>query len=351
MKYPQLKLIATTPKIMHSNEIMKDVYAETIGLCPTCGKDSPAFYREERYGMVLFLDCIEHGQFIEKVESDSRFFKERYALEYDKCAEHLVLPLTYRCNMRCRYCYTLSNATMLYPEDRIQSRICEIIRIYKGNIMLSGGEPTLRNDLFHFIRTAKAANERRKISIATNGLKLKDIGFVRQLRDSGLDFVFLSCNDKEYEKSKAAHDNKIVALDNCQKTGIPVWISRIIEHVGQVDSLFEIIERYKKTIFQITIRSPKPFGVTHPVRQVYVSDILKYLRKESEYAKGRSPFNVYIRLQGKKVKITSWVNDMKRLDPIDDDYLISNDTVLPFHRGKRIDELLLFQLKFNSAGK
>ncbi|MGE5300939.1 MAG: radical SAM protein [Acidobacteriota bacterium] len=316
-------------------------YAETTGLCPVCAADASAHYVEERGGMFMHLRCIKHGAFREQVERDNGSFRERYGQEYEKGPAHFVLPVTYRCNLKCSNCYTLSNCMEAFPADRPFARLAGIILAKRGNIMLAGGEPTVREDLPLLIRTAKEMDPKRKVSVATNGQKLHIIEYVRTLKESGLDFVFLSHNDKKYELSGEIFRNKTAALENCRKVGLPVWLSRTIDDLSQIDSLEELLEKYGRGVFNVTLRAAKPFGFASPARQLFVSDIVTYLGRGREWTPGRSPFNCYVRLWGKLVKICSWVYDVKRLDPIDDDYLISNDAIVPFHRGTKMDETIL----------
>lgn len=74
-----------------------------------------------------------------------------------------------------------------------------------------------------------------------------------RLRDSGLDFVFLSLNDIAYETSEALLRNKLAALANCCRLGMPVWIQRTIDALRQVDSMVPVVERHARAIFSITI--------------------------------------------------------------------------------------------------
>ena len=316
------------------------IYKETISLCAECAKDSPAHYEESADGMWLFTDCSDHGQTREKVENDAAFFKWGYEQDYAKNYAHLILPITYRCNLNCKYCYTLSNAPFALPGDRSFAELARIIEGFDGNITLIGGEPTIRDDLLELIGSAKI-NRRRKISLGTNGQKLKDMAYVKGLKEAGLDFVFLSLNDVAYEGSAIIRKNKITALSNCQKLRLPVWLHQTIDDLKQLDSLFPVVAEYGKTIFNMTIRAVKPFGLIHPETEFFVSDILKYLGADNAYSKGFSFFNRQISLGGIPAKICSWVNDVARLDPIDSRYLISDGTMTAFHRGMKMDEVLI----------
>lgn len=320
--------------------VMSTLY-RTTSLCPECGSDCAGWYEADAEGVTLRVECPDHGVAAERVERDVAFFQSCYEQHYDPPVAHLVLPITYRCNQSCRYCYTLSNAALSTPADRSLEALLAVMRGFEGNITLIGGEPTLRHDLMPLIQRAKEQAPQHKLSLGTNGQKLSDLNFVHQLQDHGLDFVFLSLNDVAYEVSQAVWENKIAALENCHRLRMPVWLQRTVDRLPQVDSLAPLIERHGEVIFNITLRVVKPFGLVHPDADFYVSDILRYLDKERESCKGTSPFNRQVRWHRKKVKVCSWVNDMTRLDPIDSRYLISNDTVTTFHRGMKLDEVLI----------
>ncbi|HHT9119495.1 MAG TPA: radical SAM protein, partial [Candidatus Hypogeohydataceae bacterium YC41] len=238
-----------------------------------------------------------------------------------------------------------SNSSFPLPEDRTFETLAEIIKNFEGSINIIGGEPTIREDLLQLIRVAKT-NNNRIVSISTNGQRLRDINFVKGLKDNGLDYVYLSLNDIEYEESKTIYQNKLEALNNCCKFSMPVWLQRTIDELNQLDSILDVLGTYKRVIFSVTIRAVKPFGVYYPTSQIFVSDMLKYLKKEKDYTKGTEPFNCRIILKGKQARISSWVNDVKRLDPIDCSYIISNDVMTTFHRGMKIDEVLIKNQRF-----
>ncbi len=293
--------------------------------------------------MYLVVVCAEHGKHAEKVESDINFFKQGYSGNYHRKEKHLVLPITYRCNLQCRFCYTLSNSNLSLPKDRSLNELAKIMEDFKGNITLIGGEPTTRSDLFDIIRIAKNQNSDRKISLATNGLKLKERSYLEGLREAGLDFVFFSLNDREYETSHINYLEKLVALQNCSDLSIPVWLQRTIDDVNQLDSIIPLLEKYKRNIFNVTIRSVSSFGIQHPENPVFLSEMLEHLGMKEKVRPGVSPFNRRIRLKTKKVKLCFWVNDMKVLDPLDSFYYITENRLTTYHRGMRLDDLFLKQ--------
>jgi len=76
------------------------------------------------------------------------------------------------CNLRCRYC---QNQELVYNSDDIQTyNIEDILRLLKkrkgliDGVVISGGEPTISNDLNNFIKAIK--NIPLLVKLDTNGL-------------------------------------------------------------------------------------------------------------------------------------------------------------------------------------
>jgi hypothetical protein len=319
---------------------MKKIYSYTESLCPICGKDSPAYYLETRNKMLLVVECGIHGLFRNTVENDPSFFKKLYEKEYKLKINHLLLPITYRCNLSCRYCYALSNSHLQLPQDRSIEKLSGIIENFNGNVTLIGGEPTVRHDLVDVIRIAKMKNPGKRISVGTNGQKLADIDYLMKLRSNGLDFVLLSFNDIAYD-GEIIYRKKAAVLDNCLRMNVPVWVQRTIDNVNQLDSMYAALDTYGKVIFNVTIRAVKPFGKYYPIHQIFVSDMLRHLGKENDFHKGSSPNSVSVCYRKKKIKLASWVLDSRRLDSFDSKYVISDDTITTLLRGMKMDEILL----------
>ena len=320
-------------------------YANTMSLCPVCARDIPACYQEQETGMFFYMECPLHGTFHEPVERDPAFFKQGYEWTYEKPSSHLVLPLTYRCNLSCNYCYSMSNGkeAFIIPQDRSFAKIAGFIKDFDGNITLIGGEPTLRPDLFDIIRFVKDTKPSCRVSLGTNGQKLHDYSFVKQLKDAGLDFVFLSFNDSSYDNSDIIIRNKRAALNHCLALRVPVWLQRTIDSLSQIDSLFSVLEQYRKIIFNVTLRAVRCFGLTYPKNLLSLSEIVHYIGGDTACQRGTLPFNRYVYFKRIPVKVCSWILDVARVDPLDSHYIISTDALTTFHRGMKMDEIVLKQ--------
>ena len=209
----------------------------------------------------------------------------------------------------------------------------------------------MRDDLAELIGGASEAMAgNAKLSICTNGIRLSDIDYLGELMERGLDFIFFSLNDRSYEgASPEEFEAKLTALDNCLRLKAPVWLQRTVGSIEELDAFPGFLRRYGDVVFKATIRSVKPYGLSDATNAVFVSEIAKRLGKEGAVTKGDSPYNRYIRLEGIKTKLCSWVNDVSRTDPVDSTYIVSNGETTSFHRGIRIDQSLLLGGKCRRA--
>jgi hypothetical protein len=104
--------------------------------------------------------------------------------------------------------------------------------VRNGNtfIQLSGGEPTVRNDLPEIVAAAKAAGC-ENIQLNSNGIRLgQDKGFTRALAQAGLSFVFMQFDGTEdviYEKlrGRPLFAEKQAAIESCSDEMIGVTLA------------------------------------------------------------------------------------------------------------------------------
>jgi MoaA/NifB/PqqE/SkfB family radical SAM enzyme len=73
---------------------------------------------------------------------------------------------TYRCNSKCSMCYIWQNPT--HPADEISIKTLQKVPFGIDNLNITGGEPTLRNDLFEMVEILYP--KARKLEISSNGL-------------------------------------------------------------------------------------------------------------------------------------------------------------------------------------
>jgi len=121
----------------------------------------------------------------------------------DGCLGHsqgeLVWNVTYACNLKCSHCYLASTRSPspdeLTTEEGL-SLIDEVRRIFgsSAQVVFSGGEPLLREDLYGLIEYAHSLGLR--VALASNGM-LIDEDVARKLKKAGLSELAISIDGDE----------------------------------------------------------------------------------------------------------------------------------------------------------
>jgi uncharacterized radical SAM superfamily Fe-S cluster-containing enzyme len=142
----------------------------------------------------------------------------------------VVIDITHRCNMACRNCY-IPNRTI--PDLDSEWVVAMMGRLPRGTfIRFIGAEPTLHPELPLMIAEAR----RRKLHpvVVTNGLRLADCEYLRELKSAGVQIVVLSFNggfdDDLYEAidDLRCADKKLAALENLRAEHMYTALGMII---------------------------------------------------------------------------------------------------------------------------
>ena len=87
----------------------------------------------------------------------------------------IALEITSRCNLRCVHCRSSSEEAVREPDldtAETMAMIDDIASYAKPTLVLTGGEPLLREDLFELIEHGNASG--LTMCLATNGTLLDD---------------------------------------------------------------------------------------------------------------------------------------------------------------------------------
>ena len=223
-------------------------------ICPVCFRRLEAERVLSNGNMYLLKTCPEHGEFRTVIWRGLPFYDEwnvenqctppktvlKQSVDgcpYDcgVCSSHqqqaccVLLEVTNACNQSCSYCFAESGKEEEEPScGDIISWLQYLRNISEDrpfNIQLSGGEPTVRDDLPEIIRAARRIGF-PYVQLNTNGLRLaEDPGYADQLKDAGLSSVFLQfdgTDDAVYRRirGKALFGSRAQTIENCAKTGL-----------------------------------------------------------------------------------------------------------------------------------
>jgi uncharacterized radical SAM superfamily Fe-S cluster-containing enzyme len=252
----------------------RHVIRHTLSVCPVCLKQLPADIvkdvrdcSQERFPE-YFIEktCPDHGFFSAVVWRGENPSFESWGdytppVENTKpacpdgcglCVNHLrktccaLVEITERCNLNCPVCFASSgNASA----DPTVEALYEIFKKLTDNgntfVQLSGGEPTVRDDLPEIVYAAKKAGC-ENIQLNSNGLRLgEDPAFTTALKDAGLSFVFMQFDGTEdaiYEnlRGRPLLEQKKAAIHVCGEnrlgvTLVPTVVPGINDHnIGDI---------------------------------------------------------------------------------------------------------------------
>lgn len=105
-----------------------------------------------------------------------------------------TLNITGLCNSRCSYCVYSADKPRLFPEPEnadLLRVVGQLADLGVRNLTLSGGEPTMREDLVDLVSAASARD--LEVSVITNGTRTTHT-LVSTLLDAGLTTLVVSCD-------------------------------------------------------------------------------------------------------------------------------------------------------------
>jgi MoaA/NifB/PqqE/SkfB family radical SAM enzyme len=137
----------------------------------------------------------------------------------------ITLFVTDRCQLRCRHCFNYASATQIEREltcSEYEKIACSIGKF--EILLISGGEPYLKKDLFEIIDIFKKISQVKFISIASNGFDSRDI-IDRTAGYLSRDKCPLAVN-LSIDGMKDTHNlirNNTYSFDNCLVTLQGLW--------------------------------------------------------------------------------------------------------------------------------
>ena len=234
---------------------MKDIKT-TRSICPECLKAIDATIFEDEGKVFIKKECPEHGAFQEIYWSDYDQYMRAEKFRYDGegisnprtekkngcpydcgiCPEHkshtalAIIDVTNRCNLTCPVCFANAAAAgYVYEPTKEQiTGMLENLRATKPvpatALQFSGGEPTIRKDLFDLIRKAKELGFSH-VEINTNGLRLsQSVDYCRDLKAAGASTIYLQFDGLTPDVYKFIRgvdllDIKMKAIENLRAAG------------------------------------------------------------------------------------------------------------------------------------
>ena len=188
----------------------------TLSLCPVCYRKVEAQITFQNGLVVMEKTCPEHGFFSAIMEKDIQHFSNFYSEGTLGNNNTIIIHTHGNCNMSCPWCYF----PMGQIPDKPFSYFDTVLGQYRSwNLLMSGGEPTLRPDFFSFLEEGTERGWR--MGAITNMIKLGDKEFYRKALKSSIvegeyiNFAMSMQHPKNY--SQGILEQKVQALRNLEE--------------------------------------------------------------------------------------------------------------------------------------
>ena len=222
--------------------------------------------------------CPEHGSWKVKIWNGVEHYKylyefaavpktpEKFAVPQIKdcphdcglCNQHMqhsclnVVEVTNHCNLNCPICFATANGCGYdyHPDmETIRGMFKTVVDYVKSPrcIQLSGGEPTVRDDLPEIVRMAKEMGIEH-VEVNTNAVRIaKDIEYLRALKEAGVDDFYMQFDGTKDDiylqtRGKSLFELKEQAIANCAEVGIGITLVVTVSPNINLDHVGEIIK-------------------------------------------------------------------------------------------------------------
>jgi len=183
--------------------------------------------------------------------------------------------ITRRCNLECQYCLTGSSPSLNADKELSTEECFSVIEKLKLSfpdcmLILTGGEPLLRNDIFEI---CKRASKNLFTVIGSNGTSLTK-GIVLKLKDYNIRGISINIDSLSHnnEFERRVLSKKLNSIRFLQEEKFPFIINTTI-HKWNITELDEIAEfAYSNAAFSLNLFSLVPAGRGHSLYDLTSSE-------------------------------------------------------------------------------
>lgn len=287
---------------------------QTESLCNVCWNRIPAELFVKDGDIWMRKTCPEHGmsellywrdaqvfENINAVVGDRIWCKDPVCIDGVECDEclpktyNIMIEVTNKCNLDCPLC--CSDANNPHSPDPTIEQILQRLpptqpgpmgKFRRPNVVLFGGEPTVRKDLPQIIKELAARGYIPRL--ATNGVRMNDEAYLIQLKEAGLKWIILQFDgfdesiSREF-RGEALVEHKLKALETLHKHGFMVQLGCMVDsawNMRQLGQMIEFVGRHP-SLFWLSLY---PHSAQNRFRnadsETHVSDVLAAIERQTE---------------------------------------------------------------------
>ncbi|MEW5959139.1 MAG: GTP 3',8-cyclase MoaA [Chloroflexota bacterium] len=200
---------------------------------------------------------------------------------YGREINYLRLSLTDRCNLRCVYCMPLHGLTFVPNQELLTAAELEkvvraAVEVGFRKVRLTGGEPTLRQDIVEIVRRLAGIEGVEQVAMTTNGYRLPHIA--QDLVEAGLKRVNIHIDSLSGETITrimrlGTVEKAWAGIEAAERVGLtPLKLNAVITRGYNDDSAVDLARLTLEKPWQIRFIELMPFGGPTEIQlQHYVS--------------------------------------------------------------------------------
>ncbi len=321
----EVKVGKELPKVKEGERFIR--YTQSI--CPYCYALLPAVIVERDGKWYIRKVCPEHGEIEEVYQGDSEFARkvEKWFVEgrgpryvYTEltapcpfscglCPLHknhtalANLVLTNRCDLDCWYCFFYAEKLGFVYEPSIDQIKFMVEQYLKQGItpviQLTGGEPTLREDIVEIVKLLRDMGVRH-IQLNTHGIMFarlyiekgeeEAVKFARELRTAGVNTVYMSFDGVSPKSNPKNHWEVPYIFEVFRKAGMTsvVLVPTLIKGMN-TDEVGDIIRFAAYNMDIVRAVNFQPVSLTGRIKKsereklrVTIADTVKLIEEQTE---------------------------------------------------------------------
>ncbi len=201
--------------------------------------------------------------------------------------------VTLKCNLKCAHCYINAAETELSDElstDAAKMLIHQITEVSRPLLILSGGEPLLREDIYEIIRYG--VDRGLRMGMGSNGMLIDD-EVTRRLEEAGMGTVAISLDSStperhdEFRGVKGCWQRAVDAIKALKKSKIEVQVNSTVtlQNYDEVEDIMALAEELGVDNFHLFFLVPTGRGtnIEDITPQMYEDMISSTLNKITKY--------------------------------------------------------------------
>lgn len=236
----------------------------------------------------LLMGCVKEN---DKRKSIEYIPYKRYFYRYPILSEFAI---TYRCNAACLFCYANCPRNEGEELQTLEAKI--ILRKIKEeakvpSVSFTGGEPTVRKDIFELIKYAREIGLR--VNLISNGIIINE-RFSNELKKAGLNSaqISLEAGDEEVHnyltQVKGSFNKTLQSIKYLKAAGIAVHTNTTVNKINK-DTLIKLIDIVSELgLKKISMNLIMPCGTAAydmeklQVKYTEIGSIVLNLRKKAQ---------------------------------------------------------------------